>query len=71
MAWISRSGELGFLRVDEPGGVYGPANDAIRTEVTASIKNDDIWICLTLRTGDGNLPSQFGMLAVLRDALLH
>jgi hypothetical protein len=71
MAFIGKTGKLKFLRVNDLGHVYGPPDDAIHTEVTASLEGSDHAFGFVLRTGDDNLPSRLAMLSVMKDAYLH
>ncbi len=65
-------GQIRFLRVNDLGHVYGPANDAIHTEVVVGLDTaPDLAVGMELRDGDPNLPSRLAMLSILRDAYLH
>lgn len=65
-------GQVKFLRVGDPTNVWGPPNDAMRTEVVVILDTQpDIAAGIELEEGDPALPSRLAMLSVLRDAYVH
>lgn len=66
------TGKIKTLRVNDLGHVWGPPQDAIRTEVGVVLDSaPDRGFGFELRQGDANLPSRLGMLSVLREAYLR
>jgi hypothetical protein len=70
MALLRRSGTVNFLRVHERGTGFGPDDDHIDVEAVASLDAERHRFGVTLRD-DGKLPAHEGMVALLRDGLIH
>jgi hypothetical protein len=69
MTFTGKTGKIKLLRTNDIGHVWGPANDALHTEVTVVLDSaPDMGFGFTLRAGDDNLPSRLAMLSMLRDA---
>ena len=72
MPLFAMKGNVTFLRVGEPGNVWGPPNDALHTEVVVILDfRPDLAAGFDLEQGDPALPSRLAMLSVLRDAYVH
>ena len=68
---LRRRGQITFLRVHDEGTGFGGPGNVIDVEAVAQIDSEsDHFFGLTLREGD-RLPSHQGMLALLRDGLIH
>lgn len=70
MARLRRSGEVTFLRVHDRGG-YGPPDDFLSEEAIGAISSEPDHRFGVFLRDDDNLPAHEGMLALLRDGLLH
>lgn len=71
MAMIARSGSVTFLRVHDLHSGYGPPDDKIDGELVAKVSGEPVHAFGTTLRSDSRLPSHEGMLALLRDGLVH
>ncbi|MFY1631683.1 hypothetical protein ACN27F_00140 [Solwaraspora sp. WMMB335] len=71
MAILRATGKVTFLRVHDLGGGYGPPDDHIDGELIAKVSGAPNHACGTTLRTDSRLPSHEGMLALLRDGLVH
>ncbi|MFY1693915.1 MULTISPECIES: hypothetical protein [unclassified Solwaraspora] len=71
MAILRASGKVTFLRVHDVGGGYGPPDDRIDGELVATVSGKPQHAAGTTLRADSSLPSHEGMLALLRDGLVH
>jgi hypothetical protein len=70
--WIYAGGKISLLRIGSTLEQWGGGDDVLRTEVTVQLEGDNQRAFgFDLHTGDKELPSQLGMLSVLRDAYIH
>jgi hypothetical protein len=71
MAMLRASGTVTFLRVHNLNSGFGPPGDVIDGELVGQVSGaPDHFFGTTLRN-DAQLPSHEGMLALLRDGLVH
>ncbi|MFV2105153.1 hypothetical protein [Micromonospora sp. LOL_015] len=71
MAVLRVTGKVSFLRVHDLGGGYGPPDDHIDGELIARVSGRPAHAFGTTLRTDSRLPSHEGMLALLRDGLVH
>lgn len=71
MAILRSTGTVTFLRVHDLGGGYGPNDDRIDGELVAKVSGAPERAVGTTLRADNKLPSHEGMLALLRDGLVH
>lgn len=68
---LAASGRLTMLRVQDPGGGFGPATDRIDGEVVITLDTEPGRAFGFQLRPDVNLPVRQRMLALLRDAFVH